>query len=937
MSQVVPEILQRVHGFGREAAPDRALDDHPVEATLRPRPAASRSAARVRVDGKFFRLGDSKFWVKGVTYGPFAPRPASDIQLPPQHQIEADFRLLRGLGANTIRVYHVPPRGLLDTAQAFGLKVLVDVPWSKHRCFLEDADDRETGRRNVRAAARACAEHPALLAYSVVNEIPADVVRWLGPRRVEAFIDELVEIVRQEDPAGLVTFASFPPTEYLHPRGVDFYTMNVYLHKREKFRGYLQRLQNQADEKPLILGEYGIDSLRNGDIEQAELLGMHVEEVFGNGLAGTCVFAFTDEWFTGGQAITDWAFGLVRRDRSTKPAFHTVAEVYRREDPLPALPRYPKVSVLVCTYNGSKTLDGALESLTRLNYPDYEVILVDDGSTDRVPEIAARFPTVRYHRQANRGLSAARNVALELATGEIVAYTDDDCFADRDWLYFLVSKLLSTEASGVGGPNLLPTNDGPVAACVQASPGAPAHILIDDNVAEHVPGCNMAFWRERLLALGGFDALYTKAGDDVDVCWRLQGEGERILYAPAAMVWHHRRSTVRAYLKQQRGYGEAEALLKRKHPEKFRGYRTHWAGRIYTRAGLGLNAGAPIIHHGVFGAGMFQTIYSPPQMWWPLAALSLDWWLGALMLLGLSIFANPLAWLSRVGVLAFDLGTPLLNPLLLLPLGMLAMTAGVAFVAAGQSTPRGEQRRWWSRLLIAALHVAQPVERGWARYRTRFEDIRIPDVVHRLRRAWEARGGKLLRGDELALWSESWIGREELLKELLDLARTHHWFVRVDSGWLPNDVRFYGDRWCKADLVTVTENHGGPRRLTRVRLKQRATLFQKALLLALGYLFVLAWAAAPSAALYVAPFLLLMVGRVFASERQLRGAVMAAVLTSARQLGMTVVGAPDLLARRVPERVETEEAPLPLAARWAASLSWRRLASAARRVTMSLF
>src|SRR4030095_15838463 len=112
-----------------------------------------------------------------------------------------------------------------------------------------------------------------------------------------------------------------------------------------------------------------------------------------------------------------------------------------------------------------------------------------------------------------------------------VAYTDDDCFADPDWLYFLVSKLLETGASGVGGPNLLPTTDGPVArsarahrwetaasgvggpnllpttagpvaSCVSASPGTPAHILLDDNVAEHVPGCNMAFWGDRLRAIG---------------------------------------------------------------------------------------------------------------------------------------------------------------------------------------------------------------------------------------------------------------------------------------------------------------------------------------------------------------------------------------------------------------------------------------------------
>src|SRR5207344_1358782 len=111
------------------------------------------------------------------------------------------------------------------------------------------------------------------------------------PSRVERFVDELVDVARQEDPEALVTFASFPPTEYLHPESVDFYAMNVYLHKREKFRAYLQRLQNQADEKPLLLGEYGIDSIRNGENGQAEMVAMHLEEVFRCGLAGTCIFS----------------------------------------------------------------------------------------------------------------------------------------------------------------------------------------------------------------------------------------------------------------------------------------------------------------------------------------------------------------------------------------------------------------------------------------------------------------------------------------------------------------------------------------------------------------------------------------------------------------------------------------------------------------------
>ena len=141
---------------------------------------------------------------------------------------------------------------------------------------------------------------------------------------------------------------------------------------------------------------------------------------------------------------------------------------------------------------------------------------------------------------------------------------------DPDWLSHLVYQLERSGAAAVGGPNLTPP-DGWLAACVAASPGQPVHVLESDQVAEHIPGCNMAFRREVLEAINGFDPEYRKAGDDVDVCWRLQQAGYWITIAPGAFVWHHRRQNPRAYLKQQAGYGEAEALLQFKHPERFNG------------------------------------------------------------------------------------------------------------------------------------------------------------------------------------------------------------------------------------------------------------------------------------------------------------------------------------------------------------------------------
>src|SRR5206468_1123179 len=143
-------------------------------------------------------------------------------------------------------------------------------------------------------------------------------------------IDELIDVVKQSVPECLATFASFPSIEFLNPARRDFFCFNVYLDDAQALAAYLDRLQHLAGGNPLVLGEYGLDSLRHGERAQAEAIGHHVGTVFRHGLAGSFVFSYTDEWFTGGHAVANWAFGVTRADRSAKPAAQVLKRAWNR-------------------------------------------------------------------------------------------------------------------------------------------------------------------------------------------------------------------------------------------------------------------------------------------------------------------------------------------------------------------------------------------------------------------------------------------------------------------------------------------------------------------------------------------------------------------------------------------------------------------------------
>ena len=760
---------------------------------------AASSPPRAVVDGKFFRLGEEKFYVKGIAYGPFAPDAQGRPFASPE-QTARDLAHIREAGANLVRVYHVPSLWFLDLAAQHRLKVLVDIPWDKHLCF-DSERRRGEAREAVRRAVRSCAQHPAVFAYSVANEIPPDIVRWIGSTAVAGFIDALIAEAKAVDPGCLCTFTNFPPTEFLRPQQPDFVCFNLYLHQERPFQNYLARLQMMAEARPLVLGEAGVDSLREGETRQGELLAWQIESAFRGGLAGTVVFSYTDDWFRNGHQIEDWQMGLTTRDRRARPSFGVVKKQFQAAPYFP-LARCPKVSVVVATYNGDRTLKACLDSLRRLNYPDYEVILVDDGSTDSTRQITSAYDRVRCLRhEQNLGLSAARNTGLAAATGEIIAFTDSDCRADEDWLYYLVGDLLNGSFAGVGGPNLLPPDDSHIAAAVMVSPGGPAHVMLTDRQAEHIPGCNMAFYKWALLETGGFDPLFRQAGDDVDICWRLEQAGYKIGFSPAAFVWHYRRSTIRAYLKQQRGYGEAEALLVQKHPENFNSFGNGvWRGRIYAPSKFGVEVQAPVIYHGLFGSAGFQKLYSSGPAAAPMLCTTLEYHL---------FVTIPLWILSCI----FPYLLPLAIVSVLLPVGICITAGAQAALPAGRTA-------WWSRPLVALLFFLQPIVRGGARYRSRLAFRSSPLAPGQSLDSLALRGSRESL-DEVQYWSERRLDRLAFVTSIWERLGQRGWAGKSDAGWNEYDVEIAGSRWCQLQLTTVAEDY--PENRQRIRCRLRTT------------------------------------------------------------------------------------------------------------------
>lgn len=217
-------------------------------------------------------------------------------------------------------------------------------------------------------------------------------------------------------------------------------------------------------------------------------------------------------------------------------------------------------TVIIPTYSRPAALRRCLAAVTRLDYPAYDVIVVDDGSPPEsaVDTVVAEWPTVHYIRQENAGPAAARNRGADRATGDYLAFLDDDCVPHSGWLTQFARQFRQTPAHLLGGYTENGLVDNPYASASQH--------LIDYLYASDMPFFttnNMACPRREFMTIGGFNTRFQlAAGEDREFCARWLAHGHELSYVPAARVSHYHTMTLRDFWRQNWQYGRGAQQLR---------------------------------------------------------------------------------------------------------------------------------------------------------------------------------------------------------------------------------------------------------------------------------------------------------------------------------------------------------------------------------------
>jgi len=226
-------------------------------------------------------------------------------------------------------------------------------------------------------------------------------------------------------------------------------------------------------------------------------------------------------------------------------------------------------SVVVPVRNGERVIGRCLRSLTTQDFGNaYEIIVVDDGSTDATARMVGQFPKVRLIRQSPLGPAAARNRGIEAARGDVVLFTDADCVPESGWVREMVTGMTQASAAGAKG-TYTTRQQSLVARFVQIEYETKYKRLAKQTTIDFVDTYSAVYRRSVLQEINGFDERFVTASvEDQELSFRVAERGHRLVFLPRARVEHLHAATLWAYARKKLRIGYWKALVLRGHPSK---------------------------------------------------------------------------------------------------------------------------------------------------------------------------------------------------------------------------------------------------------------------------------------------------------------------------------------------------------------------------------
>jgi glycosyltransferase involved in cell wall biosynthesis len=233
----------------------------------------------------------------------------------------------------------------------------------------------------------------------------------------------------------------------------------------------------------------------------------------------------------------------------------------------------PLISIIVPAKNAQETIKKCIDSLLNLDYPNYEVIIVNDGSNDATLKLLAEYSQKIkiINNSLSLGPAQSRNIAAQIAKGEYLAFTDADCIVEKNWLKELRAGFTTYDIVSVGGRQEIPNDETVFGRRISLflkkvgfisdymHRGKTRIILVNHNAS-----CNVIYRKDIFLRAGGFlEGLWP--GEDVEIDYRLRKKGYKLVFNPEAIVYHYRQKDLKSFIKMMYGYGLVQGFLVRKY------------------------------------------------------------------------------------------------------------------------------------------------------------------------------------------------------------------------------------------------------------------------------------------------------------------------------------------------------------------------------------